>query len=149
MHRRMLVTVLLAGALAGCGDASHATKAVSLSKATPVPRVTVTVTVTATPSSCATPSSSSSSKPTVDLTLDTNKAMKELDRLRKSGWYNPNKVEYADDAVVSLLQFRYWAVDKGYIGKDGGWTAAARAKKAWTDHGYENGQMYKKYMAGH
>lgn len=83
--------------------------------------------------------------PEVTPTLDTVKAGKQLDKLRKSGKWNPNKIEYADDAVISLLQYKYWS-EKGYIAKDGSWSAKAKKTKGWMDGGYDQGKVYKKYM---
>ncbi|ASU82378.1 hypothetical protein CDO52_05870 [Nocardiopsis gilva YIM 90087] len=87
----------------------------------------------------------SNGKPTVFVTIDPAKASQEIVRLRETGWMNPNKIEYADDPVVSLLQFKYW-LDKGYIDKDGSWSEKGMKEQGWMDTGYENGKAYKKYM---
>ncbi|MEV7525118.1 hypothetical protein [Streptomyces sp. NPDC091371] len=75
-------------------------------------------------------------RPQVKLTDDPDAAGDELVRLRKAGWFNPNKIEYADDAVIALQQFKRW-LDAGYIARDGGWTpeglaAVERANKSGT-----------------
>ncbi|MGW0735559.1 hypothetical protein [Streptomyces sp. NPDC002851] len=62
-----------------------------------------------------------SGKPDVRLTKDRDAAMKELSRLQKTGWHNPNKIEYSDDPVTALQQFKRW-LDKDYIAPNGGWT---------------------------
>ncbi|MBB6173623.1 hypothetical protein HNR23_003683 [Nocardiopsis mwathae] len=89
----------------------------------------------------------STGRPTVNVTIDPLKASKEIVRLRETGWMNPNKVEFADDPVISLLQFKYW-LDKGYIAKDGGWSEKGEREQGWLDNGYEEGKAYKKYMRG-
>ncbi|CAM3808615.1 hypothetical protein [Nocardiopsis rhodophaea] len=87
----------------------------------------------------------SKGKPTVFVTIDPAKASQEIVRLRETGWMNPNRIEYADDPVVSLLQFKYW-LDKGYIAKDGSWSEKGVQEEGWMDTGYKNGTAYKKYM---
>ncbi|MFE2323034.1 hypothetical protein ACFXD5_03735 [Streptomyces sp. NPDC059385] len=65
-------------------------------------------------------------KPQVALTEDPTAAGNELARLRKAGWFNPNKIEYADDPVIALQQFKRW-LDLGYIAGDGAWTTEGLA----------------------
>ncbi|WP_143196778.1 hypothetical protein [Streptomyces sp. CB00455] len=65
-------------------------------------------------------------KPAVKLTNDPGAASRELRRLRTTGWWNPNKIEYADDAVIALGQFKRW-LDKDYVAPGGGWSAKGEA----------------------
>ncbi|TJZ56829.1 hypothetical protein FCH28_04725 [Streptomyces piniterrae] len=52
--------------------------------------------------------------------------MRELSRLQKTGWFNPNRIEYSDDAVTALKQFTRW-LNKGFVAPNGAWTAAGEA----------------------
>ncbi|MFJ8014881.1 hypothetical protein [Streptomyces sp. NPDC096339] len=75
-------------------------------------------------------------RPQVALTEDPTAAGDELARLRKAGWFDPNKIEYADDPVIALQQFKRW-LDLGYIANDGAWTpeglaAVKRANESGT-----------------
>ncbi|MFD7256421.1 hypothetical protein [Streptomyces sp. NPDC059874] len=113
----------------GLGTPSAATSpATSPAPATP----------SAPPPTAATPTAATPTgdRPQVTLTEDPVAASNELVRLRKAGWFNPNKIEYADDAVIALQQFKRW-LDAGYIARDGGWTpeglaAVERANKSGT-----------------
>ncbi|MFJ4879125.1 hypothetical protein ACIP93_28560 [Streptomyces sp. NPDC088745] len=131
--RRTAVALLMgmagAAALAACGGGKPA-PAVTTTVTAPAP----TVTVTATPTPPATPTQpplasaaptgqppQGSGKPDVTLTGDPDAASKELERLKGTGWWNPDKIEYADDPVTALQQFDKWLA-KGYVAPDGGWT---------------------------
>ncbi|MFB6616854.1 hypothetical protein ACFCV9_22010 [Streptomyces sp. NPDC056367] len=101
------------------------------SPAAPSPAVTRTPAATA-----ATPKAPKGDRPQVALSDDPTVAGDELARLRKAGWFNPNKIEYADDPVIALQQFKRW-LDLGYIAGDGGWTpeglaAVKRANESGT-----------------
>lgn len=90
------------------------------------------------------PEPGSEARPVPTVTRDPELASAEIRRLRATGWYNPNRIEYASDPVVSLLQFKYW-LDKGYIAPDGDWSTTGKAEQGWMDTGYEAGQLYQSY----
>lgn len=154
--RRTALAVLLAVTgplgLAAC-DGDKPAPAVTATVTAPAPTVTVTAAPTPAasdpaPSASATiaPSASASAtvapsasatvaptppaqgarKPDVVLTGDPEAAEKELDRLKRTGWWNPDEIEYADDPVTALQQFDRW-LGKGFVAPGGGWTAAGRA----------------------
>ncbi|WP_433329251.1 hypothetical protein [Spirillospora sp. CA-294931] len=119
-----LATASAPGTLGACAEADTPPKASPTSS-----------TVSSTASSAA-PGPTTPGKPTVTLYRDPERATKELRRLRATGWWNPNKIEYSDDPVTALKQFKYW-LDKDYIAPDGGWSPKGRRDKAWLDTGYE------------
>ncbi|WP_329376193.1 hypothetical protein OG625_01655 [Streptomyces sp. NBC_01351] len=117
-------------ATAACGKngqeaepAAPATPTAASSPAAPSPAVSSPA---ATPTPAATAATPTGGRPQVTLTDDEEAASIELIRLRKAGWFNPNKIEYADDAVIALQQFKRW-LDAGYIAPDGSWTAEGLA----------------------
>ncbi|MFJ6699037.1 hypothetical protein ACIQM4_23550 [Streptomyces sp. NPDC091272] len=128
-----VLTVAGAAVLGACGGSGPA-PAVTTTVTAPAP----TVTVTAAPTRAApapVPSGSkpapstdaqAARKPEVVLTGDAGAAGKELQRLRKTGWWNPDKIEYADDPVTALQQFDKW-LSKGYVAPGGAWTPAGEA----------------------
>ncbi|MFJ2742344.1 hypothetical protein ACIO3O_22085 [Streptomyces sp. NPDC087440] len=129
--RRTAVAVLMAAAgvagLSACGDDKPA-PAVTTTVTAPAPTVTVTATPTPPPAASPAPTGQAqgAGKPDVILTGDPEAAAKELDRLKATGWWNPNKIEYADDPVTALQQFDKWLA-KGYVAAGGGWTPAGEA----------------------
>ncbi|CAM5498297.1 hypothetical protein GCM10010329_73260 [Streptomyces spiroverticillatus] len=129
--RRTAVAVLMAAVgavgLSACND-DHPAPAVTTTVTAPAPTVTVTATPTPTPTLSPSPpaSAAAAGKPDVVLTGDPEAASKELDRLKATGWWNPNKIEYADDPVTALQQFDKWLA-KGYVAPGGGWTPEGEA----------------------
>ncbi|MFI0980647.1 hypothetical protein ACH4SP_27010 [Streptomyces sp. NPDC021093] len=123
----VLLTVTGSAVLVACNGDKPA-PAVTTTVTAPAPTVTVTATPTlaATPAPPPTPTEQAAGKPDVVLTGDPDAAGKELQRLQKTGWWNPNKIEYADDPVTALQQFDRW-LGKGYIAPGGGWTPAGEA----------------------
>ncbi|MGW7416830.1 hypothetical protein [Streptomyces sp. NPDC054863] len=123
----VLLTVTGAVVLAACNDDEPA-PTVTTTVTAPAPTVTVTATPTlaATPPAPPTPTAQAAGKPDVVLTGDPDAAGKELQRLKKTGWWNPDKIEYADDPVTALQQFDRW-LSKGYVAPGGGWTPAGEA----------------------
>lgn len=147
--RRTALGVMLAvtapAVLAACGGNGSPAPAATTTVTAPAPTVTVTATPTApapppTPSATAarpTTAPQGTERPTVELTGDPTAASKELDRLKKTGWWNPNKIEYADDPVTALQQFDRW-LSKGYIAPGGAWTpAGVAAVRAANESGEE------------
>lgn len=143
---RATATVLLGVlAVAGCGkngqDPQPAAPATSLAPAasSPVPSSPAPTSPAPTSPATSPPAASASvpgGRPQVTLTDDPIAAGDQLARLRETGWFNPNKIEYADDAVIALQQFKRW-LDQGYIARDGAWTpeglaAVERANKNGT-----------------
>ncbi|MFI5804701.1 hypothetical protein [Streptomyces sp. NPDC051561] len=128
----VMVTVTGSVVLAACTGDDKAAPAVTTTVTAPAPTVTVTATptapapapTTAPPTAPARPQASG--RPTVELTGDDAAAARELVRLKKTGWWNPDKIEYSDDAVTTLQQFDRW-LSKGYIAPGGGWTPAGVA----------------------
>ncbi len=131
--RRTAVALLMgmagAAALAAC-DGDGPAPAVTTTVTAPAP----TVTVTAPPTQPPPPASAAptgqppqgSGKPDVTLTGDPDAASRELERLKGTGWWNPDRIEYADDPVTALQQFDKWLA-KGYIAPGGGWTREGEA----------------------
>ncbi|MEU8888487.1 hypothetical protein [Streptomyces sp. NPDC048442] len=125
----VLLTVTGSAALAACNGDEPA-PAVTTTVTAPAPTVTVTASppLAATPAPTPTPTAPAqgAGRPDVVLTGDPDAAGKELQRLKKTGWWNPDKIEYADDPVTALQQFDRW-LGKGYIAPGGGWTPAGEA----------------------
>jgi hypothetical protein len=119
-----------AAVLVACNDDKPA-PAVTTTVTAPAPTVTVTATPSPpapVPTATAAPTGQAqgAGKPDVVLTGDPAAASKELDRLKATGWWNPHKIEYADDPVTALQQFDKW-LGKGYIAPGGAWTPAGVA----------------------
>ncbi|MGT2532202.1 hypothetical protein ACU4GG_37970 [Streptomyces nojiriensis] len=132
------------GGDAGSAAPSLASQSASSSPAAPSPTASTTPSAAASATSSpavtrqpATPAATpKGDKPQVALSEDPTAAGNELARLRKAGWFNPNKIEYADDPVIALQQFKRW-LDLGYIANDGAWTpeglaAVKRANESGT-----------------
>lgn len=131
------------GGDAGSAAPSLASQPASSSPAAPSPTASApSPTASAAPSPAVTrPAATTTAtprgdRPQVALTEDPTAAGNELARLRKAGWFNPNKIEYADDPVIALQQFKRW-LDLGYIANDGAWTpeglaAVKRANESGT-----------------
>jgi hypothetical protein len=138
--RRTALAVLLTATgpvvLSACNGDDTAAPAVTTTVTAPGPTVTVTAPPTApapTPTTAAPaapttvpPQQPNGGRPTVELTGDPAAATKELARLKKTGWWNPDRIEYSDDPVTTLQQFDRW-LSKGYIAPGGGWTPAGVA----------------------
>ncbi|MFF0744635.1 hypothetical protein ACFYVL_29970 [Streptomyces sp. NPDC004111] len=141
--RRIAGAVVLTAAgsvvLSACGGDHRAAPAVTTTVTAPGPTVTVTAPPVVPapdpatpppvgpssppPSGTGTPQAQqrATGRPTVELTGDDAAATKELARLKRTGWWNPNKIEYSDDPVTTLQQFDRW-LSHGYIAPDGSWT---------------------------
>ncbi|MFD3512829.1 hypothetical protein [Streptomyces sp. NPDC058657] len=132
----VLLTVTGSVVLPACDAGDGAAPAVTTTVTAPGPTVTVTTTPTVAPAPTPTtappaarttaPQEQNGGRPTVELTGDPAAAVKELARLKKTGWWNPDKIEYSDDPVTTLQQFDRW-LSKGYIAPGGGWTPAGVA----------------------
>lgn len=127
-------------AVAGCGkngsDPQPATPATSVAPTAGSPAASTPAASAPASASASASASAPAGSPRVTLTDDPIAAGDQLARLRETGWFNPNKIEYADDAVIALQQFKRW-LDQGYIAPGGGWTpeglaAVERANKNGT-----------------
>lgn len=137
----VMLTVTGSVVLSACNGNDKAAPAVTTTVTAPGPTVTVTAPAPTTPAPAAPtttpPQQQNGSRPTVELTGDPAAATKELARLKKTGWWNPDKIEYSDDPVTTLQQFDRW-LSKGYIAPGGGWTPeGVAAVEAANEYGEE------------